>query len=435
MKDKTIRIRSQKLFPWQKDVADLLLEQGQGKTVVVRSRRQTGKSTLISNLLCYYSFNFNCSRNFVVSPTLNQARNIFNQVNDAVNRAEGSLIQKANAQDLELKFVNNSTISFKSSAMGQRLRGYSSNGLIALDECAFQPDEILPLVLPWSDWHKANVLMVSSPFVKDGFFYRYFCQGLEGINGITSVDWTDEKYKEEMDKILSPERLEMYRKQLPKNQFLTEYLGQFIDDDGMVFTNFRVCVENNSISPSDRLFVGIDWGVGNSDNEDSDDTVLTMINQQGKQVYLQYLNNLTPTAQVNQIAKILTQYESQIRVIQPELNSIGEPFTDILKKQVTNTLASKIKGFTTSNSSKNAIITNLQQAFETEKIRILPDQKQLRQLGYFAMDFNPKTRTVTFSAPNGLHDDAVLGLAIAYDAYLNSAASGVYCVSRVWIHQ
>ena len=423
MKDNTIRIKGPKLFQWQKDVADLLMKPGEGKTVVVKSRRQTGKSTLISSLLCYYSFNFAGSDSFVVSPTMAQAKNIFNQVNDAVSKGSQSLIQKANAQDLELKFVNNSTISFKSAAMGQRLRGYNSNALIALDECAFQPDDILPLVLPWSDWHKANVLMVSSPFVRQGFFYNYFCQGEEGINGITSVDWTDPKYKEEMDKILSPERLEMYRRQLPKNQFLTEYLGQWMDDDGMVFTNFKECIENNSISPNDQLWVGIDWAVGNQDNPDSDDTVVTMINQDRKQVSIQYLNNMTPTAQIEKVASILNTYERQIRKIQPELNSIGSVYTDSIKKKMSKTLASRVFGFDTTNTSKSTIITNLQDAFERMTVRILPDEKQKRQLGYYAMEFNPKTRVITFNAPQGLHDDSVIALALALDAQQNYGGS------------
>lgn len=423
MADNTIRIKGPKLFSWQKDVADLITERGAGKTVVVKSRRQTGKSTLISSLLCYYSFNYSGSQNFVVSPTLNQAKNIFNQVNDAVSKGSQSLIQKANAQDLELKFINNSTISFKSSAMGQRLRGYHSDGIICLDECAFQPDDILPLVLPWSDWHKANVLMVSSPFVRQGFFYNYFCQGLEGLNGVTSVDWTDLKYKPEMDLILSPERLEMYRRQLPKNQFLTEYLGEWMDDDGMVFTGFKECIEKNTVSPGDQLFAGIDWAVGNQDNPDSDDTVLTMVNQNRKQVYLEYLNNMSPTQQIDKIASSLNRFSGQIRKIQPELNSIGSVYTDAVKKKLPKPLASKVIGFDTTNSSKNSIITNLQEAFERQTIRILPDEKQSRQLGYYAMEFNPKTRVITFNAPQGLHDDTVIALALANDAQMNYAGS------------
>lgn len=412
-----ISIRGPKLFSYQRDVADLLLERGAGKTVCCKSRRQTGKTTLISSLLCYYSFNFSGSKNFVVSPSLAQAKNVFNQVFDAVSSGDKSLIQKANANDLELKFINNSTVSFKSEAMGNRLRGYHSDGIICLDECAFMSDDILPLILPWGTFHRANILMVSSPFIRNGFFYKYFTDGLDGVEGISSVDWTDHKYQEELDAILPPETLEMYRRQMPANQFKSEMLGEWLDDEGMVFTGFRELAGNYTIKPSDKLYWGIDWGLGETTGDNSDDTVLTAINQNGEQVYLEFINNMSPTRQQDRIGSVLKHYEKQTYGVQPELNSLGTVYTDNLKAKVSNSLASKIKGFNTSNESKGGIVASLQESFETGKVHILNNEKQMRQLAGYAAEFNPKTRRVTYNGAAGTHDDACIALMLAHDCW------------------
>ena len=155
--------------------------------------------------------------------------------------------------------------------------------------------------------------------------------------------------------------------------------------------------------------MGIDWGNGGN----NDDTVLSILNQNAKQVYLGYKNNLSPTQQIDWISGVLKPIKNQIVVCKPELNSIGTPYTDMLKKRLQYM---KIEGFNTSNQSKNEIVSQLQVAFEQEKIKILPDEKQLRELSYYAAEYNLKTKTLTFNAPNGLNDDIPIALMLSYDA-------------------
>lgn len=415
-----------KPFTYQRDVIDLLTERGKNRIVTVLSRRQTGKSTLISNLLLFYAINFAKSKNFCVSPTLPQAKNVYQQIIEATSMADG-LITKANGSELSIEFCNGSIITFKSAAQGERLRGFTSNGLICIDEAAFIDDDVISKVMPWRDFYKANMLIVSTPFIKNGFFYKYYCLGLERNRDLYTVDWTDPKYKPEMDAILPPETLEMYRKQLPENQFKSEYLGQFLDDDGMVFSHFRELVEFNEIKPTDKLFVGIDWSLGT----DNDFTAVSMMNQYGKQVYLSYWNDLTPTETTKRIVGILLPILNQIAVIEPETNSLGGVYTDDLKAALPSWARGKVVGFNTSNETKNAIVNNLQKAFEEALVRILGDTKQLRELSTYLADFNPKTRKISYSAPQGLNDDTVIALMLSYDAYLTGSQRGIYSFSKI----
>lgn len=411
-----------KPFSYQQAVINEVKDaKGSGKTVVVKSRRQVGKSVLIANLLLYYAINYKGAKNYVLSPTLKQGKNIYKSIINAISGC--GIIKSKNATDLFITLINGSSISIKSAEQKESLRGETCTGILCIDECAYISSEVYNIVKPWCDFHKAVTLMVSTPFVKSGFFWEYYNHGLNREYNCVSIDWSDEKYQDDMDFILPPSKLEEYRKLLPKNVFLTDYLGIFIDDDGTVFTDFKKCINKNEIKDSDKLYLGIDWAAG----VESDDTVIVAFNQYGKQVYLDYFNKLTPTQQIDRIEKFIVQYKNQIVVVQTELNSLGTPLTDFLKnRSQLKTIINKFVGFNTTNSSKNAIVQNLQIAFEQKEIEILEDEKQSRELATYTAEYNAKTRNVSYNAPNGLHDDICIAMMLAYDAYKNGKIMGVY---------
>ena len=411
-----------KPFSYQQAVINEVKDsKGSGKTVVVKSRRQVGKSVLIANLLLYYAINYKGTKNYVLSPTLKQGKNIYKSIINAISGC--GIIKSKNATDLFITLINGSSISIKSAEQKESLRGETCTGILCIDECAYISSEVYNIVKPWCDFHKAVTLMVSTPFVKSGFFWEYYNHGLNREYNCVSIDWSDEKYQDDMDFILPPSKLEEYKKLLPKNVFLTDYLGIFIDDDGTVFTDFKKCIHKNEIKDSDKLYLGIDWAAG----VESDDTVVVAFNQYGKQVYLDYFNKLTPTQQIDRIEKFIVQYKNQIVVVQTELNSLGTPLTDFLKnRSQLKTIINKFVGFNTTNQSKNAIVQNLQIAFEQGLIEILEDEKQSRELATYTAEYNAKTRNVSYNAPNGLHDDICIAMMLAYDAYKNGKIMGVY---------
>lgn len=416
-----------KPFSYQQAVINEVKDaKGSGKTVVVKSRRQVGKSVLIANLLLYYAINYKGTKNYVLSPTLKQGKNIYKTIINAISGC--GIIKSKNATDLFITLINGSSISIKSAEQKESLRGETCTGILCIDECAYISSEVYNIVKPWCDFHKAVTLMVSTPFVKSGFFWEYYNHGLNREYNCVSIDWSDEKYQDDMDFILPPSKLEEYKKLLPKNVFLTDYLGIFIDDDGTVFTDFKKCINKNEIKDSDKLYLGIDWAAG----VESDDTVIVAFNQYGKQVYLDYFNKLTPTQQIDRIEKFIVQYKNQIAVVQTELNSLGTPLTDFLKnRSQLKTIINKFVGFNTTNQSKNAIVQNLQIAFEQGLIEILEDEKQSRELATYTAEYNAKTRNVSYNAPNGLHDDICIAMMLAYDAYKNGKIIGNYNISVI----
>ena len=145
---------------------------------------------------------------------------------------------------------------------------------------------------------------------------------------------------------------------------------------------------------------------------------------------MDYFNKLTPTKQIDRITEFLYKYKQQIVAVQTELNSLGTPLTDFLKeKPQLSTIKDKFIGFNTTNQSKNSLVQNLQVAFEQKEISILDDEKQIRELGYYTAEYNPKTRNVYYNAPQGLNDDICIALMLSYDAYKNGNVVGNYNIS------
>lgn len=414
-------------YAWQRAVIDRVTGDGaRGKTVVCKSRRQCGKSIMIENLLLYYALNNPNGVSAVISPTLAQARKVFKDINNAVQLS--GVIKRKNETLLEMTFINGSQILFKSAEQGDALRGYTiRKGILCIDEAAYISDDILECILPWVQVHRCPVLMVSSPKFKAGFFWRYYSMGLDEANtDVSLVDWCDF----DTSALLTEEQFEMYRRIMPKAQFKSEYEGVFLDEEGLVFAGFRDCVKHMDLLAGEnfgKLYVGIDWCSGTN----NDYTVISAIDEDGKQRKLLYWNDKGTNQQIDAVLDFIKKYKNRIALIIAETNSIGKPYTDLLTDRMKEaSIAVKLEGFNTSNASKNDIITNLQVAFENHSIEVMDDSHQTAELGIFEMQYNVKTRVITFSAPQGMHDDTVMSLAFAWRAFQTSNKVGRYVISR-----
>ena len=384
-----------------------------GKVSVVKARRQVGKSILVEQELLRYAITYGRTTNACVSPTLSQARKIFQDIIDCV--WESGVVKKKNETLLEIELINGSRIFFKSAEQRESLRGYTISGILCIDECAFISDDIFNTILPWCNVHKAPILLTSTPKFKEGFYWSYWNLGLDSSNeNVISIDFND--YDTSM--LLSPEKLEEYRRILPKGQFLTEYLGEFLDTDGVVFEGFKDCVYDGD-GAKDELYVGIDWGAGGG----NDSTSISVLNSKCQQVYYMNFNDKNTTQQIEFISNFLNSNRKVIKYVVPELNSIGTPMTELLMQKCKGI---KIEGVTTTNTSKVDMVSLLQVAFENKDISIMNEEKQLRELGMYECQFNQRTKTVTYNAPQGHHDDTVIALGLSLMAFKKKNKKGNY---------
>jgi len=85
---------------------------------------------------------------------------------------------------------------------------------------------------------------------------------------------------------------------------------------------------------------------------------------------------------------------------------------------------------TTTSKTKPVIIEDLALAFEQSDVKVADEQWLIDELENFTYIYNPNTRSVQYSAPQGLHDDGVISLALAWHCKKNYSKRGQYKILR-----
>jgi hypothetical protein len=92
---------------------------------------------------------------------------------------------------------------------------------------------------------------------------------------------------------------------------------------------------------------------------------------------------------------------------------MGGPLTEAMQR-----MALPVRPFTTSNATKAAVIDALALGFERGDIRIINDPVLVAELQAYEMERLP-SGLIRYTAPDGMHDDCVIGLALAWQAVAN----------------
>ena len=170
-------------YPHQRAVHDAMKDAfHSGRIFVVKSKRQVGKTTMAENILLKVAIEHNRTLSCLVEPTLDQARRVYKEMVKAIE--ETPIVRRKNDSLLELELINGSSIIFKSAEQRDNLRGFTVTGILVVDECAFIQDDIFDILQPTTDVHSAPILLISTPKLKQGFFYRYYSAGASGDNPV-----------------------------------------------------------------------------------------------------------------------------------------------------------------------------------------------------------------------------------------------------------
>ena len=378
------------------------------RIIVMRFSRQCGKTVIAEILLIEYLCKKN-TYNAYISPTFQLGRKVYNEITKLL---EGTnIIKKANATTLTIESIYGSTIQFFSVEGYQAIRGTTIKGMLVLDECAYYPD-VLPngetiwgnVVMPITKAHRNSnkILLISTPCGKQGFYYDFFNKALNKEDGIVQVTRTIYD-----DKLVSQEQIEEIKRTIPKLAFQQEFECQFLDSALTFFTGFEQCFKDNyTYDEHTRQYIGLDpSGVGN------DETILTKIND--KRQVKQYKIKGTFDSKYEQIAQIINETRNLENIL-VETNGLGSPFFNELQKKINK--KNKLKEWTTTNSSKEKILSNLAVEIEQKKISFNKEDNELySQFGTFICSLT-KNRHLQLGAKSGFHDDRILSLAIALEA-------------------
>lgn len=392
------------LTSYQQEVYDWLADPYRsGKIAVIKSVRQSGKTWLLMVELLRMAFS-HISTSVIFEPTLGLSRNVYKSI---VKALEGyDLIKTANAQLLEIEFTNGSSLLFRSTE--QMSRGLTVTGLLILDELAWLDDEQVFSVLPLVNANNAPIIMASTPFTAEGYFYEMFLKGLEPTDTLRTFDWSKHP---DIDRFITPEMKALYKQTMSRAKWTTEIAGEFLQSEGLLFQNLQACIKDTALKSGDILYLGIDFGTG----ADEDYTVLSVFNNEGEQVKLYRTNNLSPMEQVNWLCGLIEDLSAYtIKTILCEYNSIGSVYIDAMRKKLPRTI--QLTNWVTTNKSKQDLVTTFQIALENEMVSVLNNPILLNELKKYQAEINPRTKTISYNGYKS-NDDCVMATMLAYYGY------------------
>jgi len=220
------------LDDWQKDVLNT-----KGNTCL-RSGRQVGKSTVISIKAAEYAINNPKKTILVIAAVERQAMLLFDKTLAYMYEKYKNEIKKGKDRPTKHRIMlrNGSEIHCLPTGLsGYGIRGYTIDLLIA-DEAAFIPEEVWTAVTPMLAVTRGDIILLSTPFGKDNFFFRCF-----NDPNFTSFHVSSEDCPRKNQAFLDQEK-----KRMTTLQYAQEYLGEFVDE---LLRFFSDDVINNSLLP------------------------------------------------------------------------------------------------------------------------------------------------------------------------------------------
>lgn len=326
-------------------------------------------------------------------------------------------------QRMTAEFPTGGVVIFRSLDDPNNARGHTADGVV-IDEAAFVKEAA------WYEVLRPMLLDTGGPLWAIGtpngrnWFWR---EHIAAIDRDDSAMWqvptlgceiVDGGLKRKPHPLENPNiafgEIEQLWLTLSERAFRQEILAEFIEDAAGVFRGVRDAAKSEPETKhlgADYVF-GVDWG------KHSDFTVVTVIRTDQKRIVA--MDRFNQIDYVLQAGRLKALYEHYLPgLIVAERNAMGEPLIEQLQRD-----GLPVEAFVTTNASKAQAIDALSLAFERKEITILNDPVLIAELQAFEMQRLP-SGMFRYSAPEGMHDDCVMSLALAWHGLSKSVVQGV----------
>ena len=306
--------------------------------------------------------------------------------------------------------IGKGEISIRSADTPNTLRGEGLD-FVVMDECAFIRPEIWPeAIRPALSDRLGRALFISTPKGRNWFWDLYRRGEAQEDN------WQAFTYPTAANPYIDAGEIEAARRELPELIFRQEYLAEFIDDNGGVFRRVQ---EAATVQPLDEPLPGRTYTAGVDVAASIDYTVICVMDAGSKElVHIDRFNRVDYPVLENRLESVYKRFGLVSMTV--ESNSMGQGVIDHLVNRGMN-----IAPFVTTSATKAAIIQGLQNAFEHGEIKIINHPVLIGEL----LSFESK-RTASggfsYSAPDGMHDDCVMSLAIGWYSVNNSKSAALW---------
>lgn len=315
-----------------------------------------------------------------------------------------------NRSEMTIKFPSGGWLGVYTADNPVSILGEAFGGVICEEAARFAPsvweETLLPTLADLDGW----AMLISTPRGRN-WFHNEFQRGLN--DGKIQASFTATSSANPIPSI--QKAFELARQRISERTFRQEWLAEFIEDGGGVFRFIResaTAAKQEAPIENHTYVAGLDWALS------VDFTVLTIIDVTTKQeAYKDRFNGVDYSLQRQRIAATCQRFG--VRIVIAEENAMGKPNNDELRK-----LGIPIRDFTTTNSTKAEIIESLAAGFEQRRLSILNDPMTISQLESYQSE-RLKSGMTRYSAPDNMHDDDVMSLALAWSAAGQPYGSGL----------
>ena len=335
-----------------------------------------------------------------VAPTYNQSKIAFKRLERALPDV---LKRKVNAYELSIELNNGAVIRHLSAEKPDGLYGEDCYGAV-LDECTRMREEAWYAIRSTLTATRGRARLIGNVKGKKNWAYRIARRAEAG-----EKDWHYARLTAQDaigGGVLTKEEIADAKRTLPADVFKELYEAQPSDDAGNPFgvDAINSCVGEISQKPS--IVFGVDLA------KSVDWTCIVGLDEDSNVSYFERFQ--TDWESTERRIKDAVGYESALI----DSTGVGDPIVERLQKE-----NHTIEGFKFTSSSKQQLMEGLAVAIQNQEITI-PSGVLLQELLDFEYEF---TRTGTkYSAPSGLHDDAVCALALALMKTKNRPSFGIW---------
>jgi hypothetical protein len=288
-------------------------------------------------------------------------------------------------------------IRVKTGRNADALRG-DNVGVLVLDECArLDPQAWFEVGAPMLADTNGTAWFISTPDRRNWFFQLY-----QRAIDPAETNWAGWQFATTANPHLKPDALAMLIADMTAEGYAQEIEAQFLEGAGAIFRNVSECSTGERAEPyAGEFIMGVDFA------QSHDFTVCSVMDVGTRtQVDCDRFNRMPWLNQRARIEALAAKW--QPRQIIAERNSAGGPVVEELQRS-----GLPVVGFDTTAQTKPGLIQSLQLAFERREITALRDPVQMGELMAYEVQWSTTGRP-QYSAPEGMHDDTVMALALAW---------------------
>lgn len=363
---------------------------------LVNWHRRARKSTLSIILLIREALIHPKSRYIYIAPTYVAAKNIIWRDPQMLKRwLPMDAVLRMNDSELFVEFKNGSILSIHGSDNPDSLRGLNCHGVV-LDEASQCQREVWEQIIRpiIAQDKKRWAMFIFTPNGKN-WIHEYW------LRAKLWPEWKTYLLTAEESGLIPEDELVKLQKESPAKIYAQEFGCSFTDSASSVFKNIEECVSGSLQGAS----FGYTYVTGVDLAKSEDFTVLTTICRETRQVVdFQRFNQTEWALQKELIIQTVRKYNSLCVV---DSTGVGDPIAEDLTRAGISVLPVKI-----SAQSKKELIERLIVAIEQRLITFPDIQELIDELGSFAYDISD-FGNIRYRAPEGMHDDCVISLALA----------------------